>query len=200
MKNASLPPPDSHRPQHRRPCPWKSSPRGLARAYRSLAFHLLVGAPRPCMASWRYRDVAFPCGCRRNCAARKLQRPRLLQRGGGGWGKLNFRMHIHLPLLTANEGHPAKRAPPAEGEIPAFLRFRTTKSPEKEPPEISDGFCIAINDILAAIPRGPRSDHHTGRRYRRWTARSAGGDPSSRPGRSCPSGGSWRPRWSAAAR
>ncbi len=52
----------------------------------------------------------------------------------------------------------------------------------------------------AASPCGPRSCRRTGKRCRRWTARSADADPSARPDKCNPSSGSWPPRWSAAAR
>ena len=52
----------------------------------------------------------------------------------------------------------------------------------------------------AASPCEPRSCRRTGKRCRRWTARSADADPSVRPDKCNPSSGSWPPQWSAAAR
>ena len=52
----------------------------------------------------------------------------------------------------------------------------------------------------AASPCEPRSCRRTGKRCRRWTARSADAGPSVRPDKCNPSSGSWPPQWSAVAR
>ena len=131
---------------------------------------------------------------RRACAAR----PKGKNEESPGWSLLRTERFEFFPATGA--GGQVARATPSLIQLTftSQHRFFVTFFPEES--NVPPFPRTPLTCTPAASPCEPRSCRRTGKRCRRWTARSADADPSVRPDKCNPSSGSWPPQWSAAAR
>ena len=128
---------------------------------------------------------------RRACAAR----PKGKNEESPGWSLLRTERFEFFPATGAGgQGHFQLNSI----DFYVTRRFFVTFFPEES--NVPPSPRTPLTCTPAASPCEPRSCRRTGKRCRRWTARSADADPSVRPDKCNPSSGSWPPQWSAAAR